>query len=104
MEEAIAMVSTKSPKTKANSSIRRRRFLELLVAACGAGKLMGRSLAVCSDPPGGQTPRLLSGPFGDTSHARKPLIRDVKVGYLLNYSFWCLSPYINPADIRLSGW
>jgi hypothetical protein len=64
---------------------------------------MGKFLAGYSEPVKTQTPRPTSGPPRDTTHIPRPLIRDVKVGYLLNCSFWALSPYINPADIRLSG-
>ena len=84
--------------------IMRRRFLQLLAATGAAGAVMGKSLVGYSDPPRTQTPGSPSGPPGDSTHAPRPLVRDVKVGYLLNENFWALSPYLNQADLHLSGW
>jgi hypothetical protein len=91
-------------RDEAKPSLMRRRFLQLLATAGAAGAVMGKSLAGYSDPPRTQTPRSPSGLPADITHARRPLVRDVKAGYLLNENFWALSPYLNLADIRLSGW
>jgi hypothetical protein len=69
------------------SPIERRRFLQLLAAA-----------GVVAAKPG------FSQSSGETLGTGRPFVRDIAVGYLLTCNFWALSPYINQADIRLSGW
>ncbi len=94
--EKMVSQNTSSSRVKSqdpmdSNLIRRRRFLQLLAAA---GVVAGSPLA---HGTGFTSP-------ADTRTKRKPLIRDIAVGYLLDCNFWALSPYINPADIRLSGW
>ncbi|MGD0899580.1 MAG: glycoside hydrolase family 99-like domain-containing protein, partial [Thermoguttaceae bacterium] len=76
-----------------------RTRLQNLLLLAGMLLLSGTCTASAAGQPAG-TP----GPATTTDHGPKPFVRDIAVGYLLNYNFLSPRPYCWTKDPLLSGW